>query len=115
MRLKSLRSRKAGILNGRSINDPTSSHGFVKFDLVSLENMERIEICRGKGAMKYGDGASGGFIFLITREKVLTSQDLLGKSLLYIICSFGFWRYEGASAITRGNTFFRIGHEGQGI
>ena len=57
------------LLDGRPINDPTSSHGFVKFDLVVLENIERIEIHRGKGALKYGDDASGGVI-LITTQKI---------------------------------------------
>ncbi len=56
------------LLDGRPINDPTSSHGFVKFDLVSLENVERIEIYRGKGAMKYGDDASGGVILIFTKK-----------------------------------------------
>ncbi|HDM77613.1 MAG TPA: hypothetical protein ENG51_14250 [Deltaproteobacteria bacterium] len=36
------------LLDGRPINDPTSSHGSVKFDLVSPENVEKIEIYRGK-------------------------------------------------------------------
>jgi len=56
------------LLDGRPINDPTSSHGFVKFDLVSLENVERIEIYRGKGALRYGDDASGGVILIFTKK-----------------------------------------------
>ena len=52
------------LLDGRPINDPTSSHGSVKFDLVSPENVEKIEIYRGKGALKYGDDASGGVILI---------------------------------------------------
>lgn len=56
------------LLDGRPINDPTSSHGFVKFDLVSLENVERIEIYRGKGALKFGDDASGGVIVITTKK-----------------------------------------------
>ncbi len=56
------------LLDGRPINDPTSGHGLVKFDLVSPENVERIEIYRGKGALKYGDDASGGVILILTRK-----------------------------------------------
>lgn len=56
------------LLDGRPINDPTSSHGFVKFDLVYVENVEKIEIHRGKGALKYGDDASGGVILITTRK-----------------------------------------------
>ncbi len=59
------------MLDGRPINDPTSSHGFVKFDLVSVETIEKIEIHKGKGALKYGDDASGGVI-LITTGKIET-------------------------------------------
>jgi iron complex outermembrane receptor protein len=59
------------LLDGRPINDPTSSHGSVKFDLVSVETVERIEIHKGKGALKYGDDASGGVI-LITTSKIDT-------------------------------------------
>jgi len=59
------------LLDGRPINDPTSSHGFVKFDLVSVETVEKIEIYKGKGALKYGDDASGGVI-LITTGKIDT-------------------------------------------
>ena len=56
------------LLDGRPINDPTSSHGGVKFDLVSLENIEKIEIYRGKGGVKYGDNASGGVILIYSRR-----------------------------------------------
>jgi len=56
------------LLDGRPINDLTSGHGLVKFDLVSPENVERIEIYRGKGALKYGDDASGGVILIFTRK-----------------------------------------------
>jgi len=56
------------LLDGRPINDPASGHGLVKFDLVSLENVEKIEIYRGKGALKYGDDASGGVILITTKK-----------------------------------------------
>ncbi|MBW2709355.1 MAG: TonB-dependent receptor [Deltaproteobacteria bacterium] len=56
------------LLDGRPINDPTSSHGSVKFDLVSIDNIEKIEIYKGKGALKYGDDASGGVVLITTRK-----------------------------------------------
>lgn len=56
------------LLDGRPINDPTSSHGFVKFDIVSLENVEKIVIYRGEGVLKYGDDASGGVILITTKK-----------------------------------------------
>ena len=40
----------------------------MKWDLVSLENVERIEILRGKGGLEYGDDASAGVILISTRK-----------------------------------------------
>ena len=57
------------LLDGRPINDPTSGHGSgVRFDLVPLENVEKIEIYCGKGALRYGDDASGGVILITTKK-----------------------------------------------
>ena len=55
-------------VDNRPINDPTSSHGGVRWDLVSLENVEKIEILRGKGAIRYGNDAGGGVILITTRK-----------------------------------------------
>ncbi|WP_419657476.1 TonB-dependent receptor [Desulfosarcina variabilis str. Montpellier] len=55
-------------MDGRPINDPTSALGGVKWDLVSLENVETIEILKGKGGLKYGDDASGGVILISTKK-----------------------------------------------
>jgi iron complex outermembrane receptor protein len=56
-------------VDGSPINDPTSSHGGVNWDMVSPDDVERIEILRGKGGLLYGQDASGGVI-LITLRKV---------------------------------------------
>jgi vitamin B12 transporter len=56
------------LLDGRPINDPTAVIGGVKWDLVSLENVEKIEILRGKGGLEYGDDASGGVILISTMK-----------------------------------------------
>ncbi len=55
-------------VDGRPINDPTSSHGGIKWDLVSPEEVERIEILRGKGSLVYGQDASGGVILVTTKK-----------------------------------------------
>ncbi|GBE52923.1 colicin I receptor precursor [bacterium BMS3Bbin14] len=56
------------LLDGRPINDPSSSHGSVKFDLVDVENVAEIQIYKGKGALQYGDDAGGGVILITTRK-----------------------------------------------
>lgn len=66
-------------VDGRPINDPTSSHGSIKWDLVSPDEVERIEILRGKGGLRYGQDASGGVI-LITTKRV---QRLTGNVKAY--------------------------------
>lgn len=54
------------LVDGRPINDPTSSYGGVNWSLVNLEEIEKIEILRGKGGVQYGQDASGGVILITT-------------------------------------------------
>lgn len=56
------------LVDGRTINDPTFSHGGVKWDMVPIESVEKIEILRGKGSLQYGDDAGGGVILISTRR-----------------------------------------------
>jgi len=56
------------ILDGSPINDPSSSYGAVNWDMISPDNVERIEILRGKGGLKYGQDAGGGVILITTRR-----------------------------------------------
>ena len=60
-------------VDGRPINDPGSAHGGVKWDMVSPDDVVRIEILRGKGGMAYGRDASGGVILVTTRKVSHTS------------------------------------------
>ncbi|MCP4116929.1 MAG: TonB-dependent receptor [Desulfobacteraceae bacterium] len=55
-------------VNGKPINDPTSNHGGVRWDMVTLEEIEKIEILRGKGGVEHGSDASGGVILITTRK-----------------------------------------------
>ena len=55
-------------VDGRPINDPASAHGGVKWDMVSPDDVVRIEILRGKGGLAYGQDASGGVILVTTRK-----------------------------------------------
>ncbi|PIP08313.1 MAG: hypothetical protein COX51_04680 [Syntrophobacteraceae bacterium CG23_combo_of_CG06-09_8_20_14_all_50_8] len=55
------------LLDGRPLNDPLSAHRAIKWGLVSLENIEEIEIHKGGGAVLFGDDSSGGVISIKTK------------------------------------------------
>lgn len=54
------------LVDGRPINDPTSSYGAVNWSMVDPDQVERIEILRGKGGVRYGQDAGGGVILITT-------------------------------------------------
>lgn len=66
-------------VDGRPINDPTSSHGGVNWELVNPSDVARIEILRGKGGLQYGQDASGGVILITTKE----TDDVSGSVKAY--------------------------------
>lgn len=61
------------LLDGRSINDPTSRSGAVKWSMISLDTIEKIEVYKGGGSTSYGDNTGGGVIIITTK-----SADRLG-------------------------------------
>ena len=56
------------LLDGRPINDASSGHGGIKWNMVSVRDIEKIEILVGGGAAAVGDGTSGGAILLTSRK-----------------------------------------------
>jgi len=56
------------LLDGRSINDPTAARGAVKWNIVSLSNVEKVEIYKGEGGVEFGDDSSGGVIVITTKK-----------------------------------------------
>lgn len=56
------------LLDGRPINDPLSAHRSINWGLVSLENIEKVEIYKGSGAVLFGDDSSGGVISIKTKK-----------------------------------------------
>ena len=55
------------LLDGRSINDPTSRSGAVKWSMISLDTIEKIEVYKGSGSTSYGDNTGGGVIIITTK------------------------------------------------
>ena len=56
------------LLDGRRINDLTSSWRAVNWSAISLNAVEKIEISKGTGSVLYGDNSSGGVISITTRK-----------------------------------------------
>src|SRR3990172_203232 len=54
------------LIDGRRINEIDLSG--VDWNLIPLENVERIEIVRGSGSVLYGDNATSGVINIITKK-----------------------------------------------
>ncbi len=54
------------LLDGRRLNDIDLAG--VDYAAIPLNNIERVEIIRGGGAVLYGDGAAGGAINIITKR-----------------------------------------------
>ena len=61
------------VLDGKVINDPTSSHGGIKWESVSLQAVESVKVYKNSGGAAFGSDASGGVIVITTREKNKTS------------------------------------------
>ena len=55
-------------LDGAPINDPTSSYSAVNWDHLPIETIERIEILRDSGGLRYGQDASGGVILITSKS-----------------------------------------------
>ncbi|MBN2420215.1 MAG: TonB-dependent receptor [Deltaproteobacteria bacterium] len=56
----------AVVINGRRVN-PIDMSG-VRWSLIPVDNIERIEVLYGSGAVLYGDNAMGGVINIITKD-----------------------------------------------
>ena len=55
-------------MDGRPLNDPLSRHSSIKWSMVSINNVEKIEIFKGSGAVAFGDGTSGGAIRITSKK-----------------------------------------------
>lgn len=64
------------LVDGLPINSLDSAHGNTLLDVIDLENVERMEIIPGGGAVLYGNGTRGGVINIVTKK--------FGKDNVYI-------------------------------
>ncbi|MEX1201475.1 MAG: TonB-dependent receptor [Methylophaga sp.] len=67
------------LLDGRRLNDVDLSN--VNYAAIPYQNIERIEIIRGSGAVLYGDGATGGVINIISKNpKNIENQAIISTT-----------------------------------
>jgi len=66
------------MVNGRPLN--LASSGDVDLSLISLENVERIEVVRGPFSALYGSGALGGVVNIITKNPPEAAETKAGLS-----------------------------------
>lgn len=67
------------LLDGRRLNDVDLSN--VNYAAIPYQNIERIEIIRGSGAVLYGDGATGGVINIISKNsKLIDNQAIISTT-----------------------------------
>jgi outer membrane cobalamin receptor len=95
--LISMRGLKSGVtshvlvmVDGVPINDSFS--GFVQWNRVPLENVERIEVVRGGGASLWGTYALGGVVNILTRspeKQQLTAEAGYGTYGTYRVNAYG--------------------------
>jgi vitamin B12 transporter len=72
-----LRGASAGrtliLMDGIPVYDPSVNNNYFDLNLVSLNNVESIEICRGAQSTLYGSDAIAGVINILTLKKDITS------------------------------------------
>jgi vitamin B12 transporter len=57
------------LIDGVRVNDPATARDEFDFSLISLANVERIEVLRGPQSAIYGSDAMGGVVNIITRRQ----------------------------------------------
>lgn len=55
-------------LDGVPLNDPTASHGSINWSHVPVDSIEKIEILKDSGGLRYGQDASGGVVLISSKN-----------------------------------------------
>lgn len=85
-------SRTAVLLDGFPLL--SGDNGDIKFDVLPVADIERIEIIKGAGSALYGTGALGGVVSLITKRPT-DSAEVYARIYggLYTLPRYEQWRY----------------------
>lgn len=90
------------LLDGIPVNDPSQINNEFDLNLLSVNDVERIEIARGAQSTLYGSDATAGVINIIT-QPIKTDKTLQGRSTL-IGGNFGILR----SSVKAGGTINKL-------
>lgn len=94
------------LVDGVGINLLDSSHAKTPINTVPVENIERIEVIPGGGAILYGSGTRGGIVNIITKSNTGVNGGSLGGEYT----SFGGKKGDFNYGTSLGNTSVNIGY-----
>ncbi|MEJ7929931.1 TonB-dependent receptor [Ramlibacter sp. AN1015] len=89
-------SNQVVVLDGQRLSEADT--GGTRLSAIPVENIERIEVLRGSGAVLYGEGATGGVIVITTRAGAGT-QAGNGASLYAGAGSYGLREVRGSATL----------------
>jgi outer membrane receptor protein involved in Fe transport len=94
------------LVDGIPVNDPF--FGYIQWNRIPLDNIERVEIVRGGGAPLWGNGAMGGVINIITRtpsDSMLDVDAAGGSYGTYRTSVYGAYRASNALVLSMNSSF----------
>jgi outer membrane receptor protein involved in Fe transport len=94
------------LMDGTPVNDPF--FGYIQWNRIPLDDVERVEVVRGGGAPLWGDGAMGGVVNVITRAPRANRLeiDAAGGSYgAYRASAYGAYRASDALALSLNTAF----------
>ena len=95
------------LVDGIPANMLDTSHQNVPIDVVNIDEIERIEVIPGGGAVLYGSGTSGGVINIITKK--YKSKNIRG-GVGYQISSFRNNKFDVSTGTSVGNFDFDVNY-----
>ena len=95
------------LVDGIPANMLDTSHQNVPIDVVNIDEIERIEVIPGGGAVLYGSGTSGGVINIITKK--YKNKNIRG-GIEYQISSFRNNKFDVSTGTSVGNFDFDVNY-----